>query len=237
MARLYDAYIALRNAGGIVDKDIAAQIEAVYIKQFTSGDNQLDEMVREAEQGLFDIAERANEGEITEEEFKQEYLAAYLFFLRASAAKAAGMPVDALPQEALTEINNIFNEGALNISSIASDIYNGRYQERDEATEGRPKQTSDEGKEKLSNRMLLWAGNISAAVSIGVLYLSEKQRWDVGPTEHCPDCKRLDGQVHTRQEWIQSGWRPRSPRLACTGRNCQCRWTPVKPDTPTRGNF
>lgn len=60
-------------------------------------------------------------------------------------------------------------------------------------------------------------------------------RWEYGATEHCSDCLRLHGQVHTREEWRLSGLTPQGLDLACTGRHCQCGF--VADDGPGKGDF
>lgn len=44
----------------------------------------------------------------------------------------------------------------------------------------------------------------------------------MGATEHCPDCRRLAGQIHRLKEFIASGWHPKSSRLQCKGFQCEC---------------
>jgi hypothetical protein len=46
--------------------------------------------------------------------------------------------------------------------------------------------------------------------------------WVYGDTEHCDDCRRLNGQVHRMKDWQQSGWQPKSSKLDCKGYNCKC---------------
>jgi len=52
----------------------------------------------------------------------------------------------------------------------------------------------------------------------------EEQRymWLVGPTEHCDDCRNLNGSVLTGPEWRELGIYPQSRDLECRGFNCQC---------------
>jgi hypothetical protein len=54
--------------------------------------------------------------------------------------------------------------------------------------------------------------------------------WIVGPTEHCGDCLRLNGQVHSAEAWAASGWQPQSSALECGGFNCQCSLVPTDAD-------
>jgi hypothetical protein len=46
--------------------------------------------------------------------------------------------------------------------------------------------------------------------------------WEMGNTEHCKDCLRLNGQKHRLKEWHDEGWLPQSSDLECGGYRCQC---------------
>ena len=60
--------------------------------------------------------------------------------------------------------------------------------------------------------------------------------FSLGATEqHCSDCLRLDGQVHSADEWSDSPMRPQSSALECTGIHCDCRLSPT--DERVRGGF
>ena len=60
--------------------------------------------------------------------------------------------------------------------------------------------------------------------------------WKLGKTEqHCPDCARLNGQVHRFKEWYVRGWIPQSDKLACHGYRCDCRLD--KAQGPGNGRF
>lgn len=45
--------------------------------------------------------------------------------------------------------------------------------------------------------------------------------WVYGDTEHCDDCRRLNGQKHRLKEWSDHVM-PKSSDLKCHGYNCQC---------------
>jgi hypothetical protein len=61
--------------------------------------------------------------------------------------------------------------------------------------------------------------------------------WRYGPTDHCEDCLALNGQIHTMQEYVASGWLPQSDQLACHGDRCQCGLIPAPPGAQKRGVF
>jgi hypothetical protein len=47
--------------------------------------------------------------------------------------------------------------------------------------------------------------------------------WKVGPTEEsCPDCQRLNNQIHRLRDWRRSGWMPGASKLDCKGFECLC---------------
>lgn len=60
--------------------------------------------------------------------------------------------------------------------------------------------------------------------------------WALGPTEHCSDCLRLNGQRHRMKDWIRTGWVPQADKLECKGFNCQCKLTPAQGQR-ARGRF
>jgi len=47
--------------------------------------------------------------------------------------------------------------------------------------------------------------------------------WIYGDTVHCVDCEAFNGKVKRASYWDQSGVRPQSFELACSGLKCQCR--------------
>jgi hypothetical protein len=59
--------------------------------------------------------------------------------------------------------------------------------------------------------------------------------WQVGLTEHCKTCARMNGQVHRLKNWQKSGYLPRARKLACKGWLCKC--SLVKTKEPTRGAY
>ena len=46
--------------------------------------------------------------------------------------------------------------------------------------------------------------------------------WKYGATEHCADCKRLNGQRHRLKDWARRGLLPQSSSLECGGFLCEC---------------
>lgn len=64
----------------------------------------------------------------------------------------------------------------------------------------------------------------------------KKVKWIYNPLkEHCEDCLRYNGQVHTLEAWSARGIRPRSGALKCGGYHCGCNLEIT--DDPIGGNF
>ncbi len=60
--------------------------------------------------------------------------------------------------------------------------------------------------------------------------------WLLGQTEkHCPDCARLNGQVHRFKDWYARDWLPQSDRLDCGGFRCDCKL--MRTSNPAQGRF
>jgi hypothetical protein len=128
---------------------------------------------------------------------------------------------EAMPPEAVELLQT---EIELSLAStLAADIFGGEYADNADG---------------LLSRLAMWGVTALGLYNFGQLVGHPEQAyiWRRGATvEPCEDCLRLDGQIHTGSEWVASGWRPKSSRLACSGRRCQCGTYPT--DEPTRGSF
>jgi hypothetical protein len=143
-----------------------------------------------------------------------------LAFLRGSQRDEAGLTI--------TMRRLIDDEIAVNadaITGMADDIYAGKFQ---------PDALGEEG---ARNRIALWVGTAGLMYAMGQLHQdgAPHLQWVLGPTEHCTDCLRLSGQVHTAEEWQASGWTPKGRNLECHGYRCQC--SLVGASGPSRGSF
>lgn len=89
----------------------------------------------------------------------------------------------------------------------------------------------------LDSRVNLWGKSLQAFVDSGQVAANANGmfEWQYGMTEHCPDCLRLNGQIHRMKSWYASGWLPRASTLSCKGFNCAC--TLVKTNLKARGRF
>ena len=73
-------------------------------------------------------------------------------------------------------------------------------------------------------------------LGLAVSTSNAKYEWQLGATEeHCPDCLRLNGQVHKMSEWVESRWLPKTRKLDCGGWLCDCKL--VRTTKRTKGNF
>ena len=88
-------------------------------------------------------------------------------------------------------------------------------------------------------RAEMWASMSLEDIRQRGLQLGDENRpikWVLGNTEeHCADCLRLNGQVHTMQEWLDSGYTPTSGKTECKSFNCDCRLVPT--DEAFKGDF
>jgi hypothetical protein len=90
----------------------------------------------------------------------------------------------------------------------------------------------------IANRVAIWKNKASAFLNIGRKHDRSNPflAWRIGATEkHCPDCARLNGQVHTAERWRRAGIEPQSPDLECNGFNCACFFE--EHDGPESGDF
>lgn len=89
-----------------------------------------------------------------------------------------------------------------------------------------------------NEKAVLWANkSIMPIYNEGIMSADKNgtYTWVYGDTEHCADCKRLNGQVHRLRNWISRGWIPQSDKLECKGFYCKCRW--VKTTRPISGGY
>lgn len=201
-----------------------------------------------------DLAQQANDGEIEQDEFEDQLEALTIAILTLALVRGAEFAGDAstaledaallileggegtdaaldiltdadllsmYPDDALSVLDGSIN-GSLQ-STLGQDIYGGQYADNAQG---------------LLSRLGMWGITAAGIYTYGRLVGHPEQyfTWQLGGTiNHCEDCARLHNQVHTGDEWRQSGWWPRSPILACTGRRCECRI--VDAEGPSVGSF
>jgi len=201
----------------LVNKVLDAARHAVGKKQTQEIEEALD--LYEGE--LNDLVLSANDGVID-----AGALATMLVSLAGTTLLA--MFIQALGQSGAQNktINEIVQRNEDAAERLAQDIADGRYIGREDI---------------LLRRMSLWLGDAYLAYNLGLVNregnAEERFIFINGPTsDHCADCLRLDGQVHTGSEWSSHpDMLPQSRDLACSGYRCLCKLEST--DESTNGNF
>lgn len=193
----------------------------------TKQDEIVDGLMAEYQEDLDALTQRAIDGEIDQETFEDEMAAIVAALLLAVFLRGSRRTEDELTA---TLRRRVDEEIRINLDAIvgyANDIYAGRYGPERLGTEG------------AARRNQLWAGMLGGMYALGQTRRTDASevymRWQVGDTEHCPDCLRLNGQVHTAEEWGRRGWHPRGGNLQCGGFRCQCAY--IETSGPSRGSF
>ena len=179
------------------------------------------------------LVQRAANGEIDRQAFEsqvEELTVALLLlvFLLGSRLSLSGLAADVMAQMTISANEQVARESA---RRLAEDVYiNGRYTSSETVTQ-------TQATEQRRSRIELWAATLAGLYAIGQTFRQDDPylMWRVGPTEHCADCLRLNGQVHHASEWRASGWQPQSRVLSCQGYRCQC--SLVEIEGPGQGSF
>jgi hypothetical protein len=231
-----------RRQSFLITRTVKRQIEA----ELEDYQRQLDELARRANEGEIDRGEfddrlealtvailtlsilRGTEGE---NEAERLLIDAALMILEndGEAARLVGLETltdpdllnEALSPEGVATLQAEIDGSVA--SSLGADIYAGQYHDNAQG---------------LQNRLLMWGTAALGLYHLGRLtgQPDRHYRWNLGGTiNHCEDCARLAGQVHTGAEWAASGFRPQSRDLACNGYNCLCYLSET--DDPIFGDF
>lgn len=117
-----------------------------------------------------------------------------------------------IPLQFLTAFNQALTDQQEHVINFAAAVINAQ---------------DDLARAKIDSRAELWLNKgLMEFYWLGVLLAGAAQdkryRWVLGLTEHCNTCLGASGQVHTAEEWLESGVYPRSSRLECGGYECQC---------------
>lgn len=132
-----------------------------------------------------------------------------------------GVYVDTLDPEDMTDATRVFIEQAQYVNGLADDVF----------------KTKVITPETVQNRAMMWGKSLQQFNDAGLVSASANAMymWQVGLTEHCKDCLRLNGQVHRIRTWKTHNWMPRSSRLSCHGYRCAC--SLVRTTEKARGRF
>lgn len=205
------------------------------VEPFSIGVPAIDNKLADYQAELTALCTRARAGEIERADFEREMEAVVNTALEAFFL--TGAETDSIPFDAVSQVEQEKYIALRAIHNLSTDIYDGRYSEQKEDDE--VTQTDEAGLLMLENRVSLWAGTAAGLYAMGMTFLEATQRlrWDYGPTvEHCGDCARLVGQVHTSFEWrLNGGLLPQSRALECHGYNCKCHLE--KTNQPKQGSF
>ncbi len=102
-----------------------------------------------------------------------------------------GIEAPELDDDDLTEIAAILADQAQYITDFVTRVFSGDSQMTPEA------------------RAIAWANkSLEAFYQAGLLSADRNglYEWKYGDTEHCDDCRRLNGQRHRLKEWHAKGW-------------------------------
>lgn len=200
----FDDFYGKANVGAVLagdDYPIPDDVARAYY-------NEVDGLITQLEEETIDRDSFVNRVTIAA---RNAIIAAYL--LGAGVDTYDDLSLD--DREAIEKSVDIHEKSA---ESLADDISAGVYN---------PEQNPNAVQSK-DSRLALWLLALSGVFAVSQLSGGEDDDlvgWQYGPTDHCEDCVRLNGQVHTRKAWRESGWHPRAFHLACHGYWCQCRWT------------
>lgn len=165
--------------------------------------------------GLAGEIERRRFGALMRAQLSKSGRQAYLDGLEDGGIESAE-----LDDEDLTIIASVYSDQAGYIAEFAERVYSGDSQMTPEA------------------RAIAWANkSLEPFYQRGLLSADQNglYEWRYGDTEHCDDCKRLNGQRHRLKEWHAKGWIPRADKLKCGGYNCKCEL--VRAKGRARGRF
>jgi hypothetical protein len=163
-------------------------------------------------------------GQIEDEEMAESALAV----LENGGASAIEIDWDAIPPEAVDELQQEIDVSTEAGAGLGTAIMAGQYEDKAAA---------------LASRLAMWATTALGMYGLGQLFRTDtetRMTWLKGATlESCSDCSALNGQTHTIGEWkaffARTGKRPGSRSLACGGWHCLCQT--YETNDPVSGNF
>jgi len=199
-------------------------------KSFQVGDPEIDTLLLEYDVELRLLFKEAVADHISKPAFEQRMSSSIQKFLERAFLTGVGIAaieeLTSTMQATLSAKQNLSHEA---VAGLSYDIFNlDRYM------------ATDDGLSRLMGRALMWETAVAEIFSLGLLQKQSptqiRYEWLLGnTTDHCSDCLRLRGQVHTGAEWLASGWHPQGRNLACHGFYCDCRL--VETTEAVRGKF
>lgn len=172
------------------------------------------------------LVEQAVAGTISRERFEGALEQILIAVLMSLFARGSYLSMTQMTDEMWEIVNQQIQIHISALDGFAEDIYSGRYAE------------DDLGIDSALGRISNWIGIAAGIYYLGMTFRPDDPylRWNYSILkEHCADCARLNGQIHTASEWRASGWYPHSFGLECRGIHCGCYFTQV--EGPSRGAF
>lgn len=197
--------------------------DAARTKQLYAG-NDID--IQQYEQQLAYLVEQAIQANISRERFQGALEQIIVAILMTLFLKGARSSYSELSEETRLVLEREITIHLRSLDDFGEGIYAGRYGPDDLGLQG------------AHYRISTWLNIAAGVVFLGMLYQPHEVylRWNYSIfKEHCGDCVRLNGQVHTAAEWRAAGWYPRSFGLECHGVNCGCSFSETA--GPSSGAF
>lgn len=168
--------------------------------------NDVADLLRTASQGSNPYLDRRAFG-VTMRSFLKNYgLQAYK-----DGMAQGGVYVDMLDNEDNADYMSVFMSQQQYITGLADDVFVKK----------------SIGMNNAYARATMWGKSLQAFDDAGLESANGNAmyRWVLDPLkENCPDCLRLNNQVHRIHNWKKSGWMPRSSKLKCWGARCGCKF-------------
>ncbi len=169
------------------------------------------------------LVEEALNEEISRDNFEERLSELIILILVAIWLRAVNMSSSELSNAERANMQAAVEQHVNAVHGLANDIYGGKY---------------DDSPAGALTRIFVWSNMAAGVYFLGLASRRDNPllEWVWDPAkDHCGDCVRLNGQVHTAQEWLDSGFTPRSMALECRGFNCGCGWR--ESAGPVRGDF
>jgi HK97 family phage portal protein len=164
------------------------------------------------EDALDDLLKSIIAGEITKSRARTAWM--NLIDVHGNKAARDGFTdggVDAEPDaDEQAEIDTMIREQRQYVNVLLSTLYSDEDSITPEAAEQKPS---------------MWFNKSIYPIYTLALGLADRNgmyEWVYGPTEHCDDCQRLNGQRHRMKDWTRRRLLPKADTLECKGFNCKC---------------
>lgn len=218
-----------------------------YSQRMKRRQGDIDTELEDYQDNINRLAQEANDGEISQEEFEYQLEALTIAILTLAMVRGADIGGDvqtALEDAALLTLEDptmidtaltVLTDAELLASAYPPDALNVLGESIDGSLQSTLSQDIYSGQytdnaQGLLSRLGMWGITAAGVYGYGQLVGQPAQLfiWNLGPTEkHCDSCAGASGQVRTGQEWRDSGIYPKSSALQCGGRRCLCVLSPM----------